>query len=48
MNEHEHSRIKKRSFNNRQEKEAERAREFLCHVEFPSEQEHKEIASAEF
>ena len=35
----------KRSFNNRQVKEAERERELLCRITFPNEQECKEIAS---
>ena len=37
----------KRSFNNRQAKEVERARELMHRVEFLHEQEHKEIVSNE-
>ena len=37
----------KRSFNNFQVKEAERARELTCRIAFPTEQECKEIVSNE-
>ena len=35
----------KRNFNNRQVKEAERARDLLHRIVFPNEQEYKEIVS---